>query len=115
MQRTRSGSLARGRHLGRVSTGYLMDAPKYSIVVPVYNEEESITELVGRLRETMDKLDGPAEALLVNDGSKDSSYRLMLDAHDTDPRFKVIQLSRNSGTSSPSRPEWTTPRARRSW
>ena len=74
-----------------------MDALKYSIVVPVYNEEESIVELVGRLREIMDKLDGPAEAVLVDDGSKDSSYRLMLDAHEMDPRFKVIQLSRNFG------------------
>src|SRR5258708_9201301 len=74
-----------------------MDALKYSIVVPVYNEEESIAELVARLRETMDKLDGPAEAVLVDDGSRDASYRLMLDAHDRDPRFKVIQLSRNFG------------------
>jgi glycosyltransferase involved in cell wall biosynthesis len=74
-----------------------VDAVKYSIVVPVYNEEESIAELVGRLREIMDKLDGPAEAVLVDDGSKDSSYRLMLDAHEMDPRFKVIQLSRNFG------------------
>jgi len=74
-----------------------MDALKYSIVVPVYNEEESIAELVGRLRETMDKLDGPAEAVLVDDGSTDSSYQLMLDAHYRDPRFKVIQLSRNFG------------------
>ena len=74
-----------------------MDALKYSIVVPVYNEEESITELVARLREIMDKLDGPAEAVLVDDGSQDSSYRLMLDARDVDPRFKVIQLSRNFG------------------
>jgi polyisoprenyl-phosphate glycosyltransferase len=74
-----------------------MEALKYSIVVPVYNEEESITELVKRLREIMDALDGPAEAVLVDDGSRDSSYRLMLDAHGTDPRFKVIQLSRNFG------------------
>jgi glycosyltransferase involved in cell wall biosynthesis len=74
-----------------------VDAVKYSIVVPVYNEEESIAELVGRLREIMDKLDGPAEAVLVDDGSKDSSYRLMLDAHEMDPRFKVIRLSRNFG------------------
>src|SRR5258708_12898831 len=74
-----------------------MDALKYSIVVPVYNEEESIAELVRRLREIMDQLDGPAEAVLVDDGSKDSSYQLMLDAHDMDPRFKVIQLSRNFG------------------
>jgi polyisoprenyl-phosphate glycosyltransferase len=74
-----------------------MDAVKYSVVVPVYNEEESIPELVGRLREIMDKLDGPAEAVLVDDGSKDASYRLMREAHDADPRFKVIQLSRNFG------------------
>lgn len=74
-----------------------MSALKYSIVVPVYNEEESIPELVRRLREIMDKLDGPAEAVLVDDGSRDSSYRLMLDAHGTDPRIKVIQLSRNFG------------------
>ena len=92
-----------------------MDAPKYSIVVPVYNEEESITELVGRLRETMDKLDGPAEALLVNDGSKDSSYRLMLDAHDTDPRFKVIQLSRNFGHQLAITAGMDNAWARRSW
>ena len=92
-----------------------MDALKYSIVVPVYNEKESIAELVRRLREIMDQLDGPAEAVLVDDGSKDSSYRLMLDAHDMDPRFKVIQLPAISGTSSPSRPEWTTPQVRRSW
>ena len=74
-----------------------MDMLKYSIVVPVFNEEESIPELVRRLREIMDKLDGPAEAVLVDDGSKDSSYRLMLEARDADPRFKVIQLSRNFG------------------
>jgi polyisoprenyl-phosphate glycosyltransferase len=74
-----------------------VDGLKYSIVVPVYNEEESIGELVRRLREIMDKLDGPAESVLVDDGSKDSSYRLMLDAHGLDPRFKVIQLSRNFG------------------
>jgi dolichol-phosphate mannosyltransferase len=74
-----------------------MDALKYSIVVPVYNEEESIAELVKRLRVIMDSLDGPAEAVLVDDGSKDSSYQLMADAHGVDPRFKVIQLSRNFG------------------
>jgi polyisoprenyl-phosphate glycosyltransferase len=74
-----------------------MDAVKYSIVVPVHNEEESIAELVGRLREVMDKLDGPAEAAPVDDGSQDASYLLMPDAHGSDPRFKVIQLSRNFG------------------
>ena len=56
-----------------------MDAVKYSIVVPIYNEEESFAELVRRLREIMDKLDGPAEAVMVDDGSMDSSYQLMVE------------------------------------
>ena len=72
-------------------------AAKYSIVVPVYNEEESFSDLVKGLREVMDLLDGPAEVVLVDDGSRDSSYRLMLEANREDPRFKVIQLSRNFG------------------
>ena len=74
-----------------------MDTVKYSIVVPVYNEEESFAELVKRLRVIMDKLDGPVEVVLVDDGSTDLSYQLMLEAHSKDPRFKVVQLSRNFG------------------
>jgi glycosyltransferase involved in cell wall biosynthesis len=74
-----------------------MDTVKYSIVVPIFNEEESFAELFKRLREVIDQLDGPAEVVLVDDGSKDSSYQLMADAHDEDPRFKIVQLSRNFG------------------
>jgi glycosyltransferase involved in cell wall biosynthesis len=74
-----------------------MDTVKYSIVVPIYDEEDSFAELVKRLREVMDELDGPAEVVLVDDGSKDSSYRMMTDANLEDPRFKVVQLSRNFG------------------
>jgi polyisoprenyl-phosphate glycosyltransferase len=74
-----------------------MYAPKYSIVVPIFNEEELVAELARRLGDTMDRLDGPAEAVLVDDGSTDASYRLMLEARDRDQRFKIIQLSRNFG------------------
>jgi polyisoprenyl-phosphate glycosyltransferase len=74
-----------------------MGVVKYSIVVPIYNEEESFAELTKRLREVMDQLDGPAEAVLVDDGSTDSSYRLMVEARDEDGRFKIVQLSRNFG------------------
>lgn len=74
-----------------------MDAAKYSIVVPVFNEEESFPDLVKRLREVMDQLDGPVEVVLVDDGSRDASYQLMVAANREDPRFKVLQLSRNFG------------------
>jgi glycosyltransferase involved in cell wall biosynthesis len=74
-----------------------MDSPTYSIVVPVYNEEESVPDLVKRLREVMDLLDGPAEVVLVDDGSRDASYALMVAASDEDSRIRVLQLSRNFG------------------
>ena len=77
--------------------GKSVETAKYSIVVPVYNEEESFPDLVKRLTEVMDLLDGPAEVVLVDDGSRDSSYPLMLEANRQDSRFKVLQLSRNFG------------------
>src|SRR5580658_11198867 len=77
--------------------GPSMDAVKYSVVVPIYNEEETFAELTKRLGEVMDQLDGPAEAVLVDDGSTDASYRLMVEARAEDPRFKIVQLSRNFG------------------
>ncbi len=74
-----------------------MDGIKYSIVIPIFNEEESFGALVGRLGEVLDRLDGPAEVVLVDDGSRDGSYQLMVAANERDPRFKVVQLSRNFG------------------
>jgi polyisoprenyl-phosphate glycosyltransferase len=74
-----------------------LEPVKYSIVIPIYNEEQSFPALVRRLREVLDRLDGPAEVVLVDDGSRDGSYALMLAVNREDPRFKVMQLSRNFG------------------
>jgi dolichol-phosphate mannosyltransferase len=71
--------------------------PTYSLVVPAYNEEAVLPELVARLRKLMDALDGDAEAILVDDGSSDGSYDVMVAAQDEDARFKLIRLSRNFG------------------
>lgn len=71
--------------------------PEYSIVVPVYNEEAALPELVRRLGLLLDRLDGPAETVLVDDGSSDRSYELMAAARDADPRLKILRLSRNFG------------------
>ena len=72
-------------------------SPTYSIVIPVHNEQESLRELHRRLGEVLAQLDGEAEAILVDDGSTDLSYPLMLELHSRDPRFKIVQLSRNFG------------------
>lgn len=47
--------------------------------------------------ELLNRLDGPGEVVLVDDGSVDSSFALMTAAADEDARFKVIRLSRNFG------------------
>jgi polyisoprenyl-phosphate glycosyltransferase len=69
----------------------------YSVVIPIHDEQETLQELYRRLVDVLPLLDGSAEVLLVDDGSSDLSYPLMLELHSRDPRFKVIQLSRNFG------------------
>ena len=55
-----------------------LSVPTYSLVVPAYNEEGVVDELVARLGELMDALDGDAEAIIVDDGSRDRTYELLL-------------------------------------
>lgn len=71
--------------------------PKYSLIVPVYNEEETLPELYRRVSAVMDRLDGLAELILVNDGSRDRSLAMMRDLHEKDPRVCYLSLARNFG------------------
>ncbi|MBD1924846.1 glycosyltransferase family 2 protein [Trichocoleus sp. FACHB-90] len=71
--------------------------PKYSLVIPVYNEENTLPELYRRISELMDRLDDQAELILVNDGSKDRSLELLRDLHEKDPRVCYLSLARNFG------------------
>lgn len=70
-----------------------------SIVVPIYNEEESINETVNRLialrKELSYELD--MELLFINDGSKDRSLNILKHIASTDSGIKVISFSRNFG------------------
>ncbi|MGZ4334470.1 MAG: glycosyltransferase family 2 protein [Gaiellaceae bacterium] len=74
-----------------------MADPTYSLVVPVYNEEAVLPSLFERLGPLLDQLDGPAEVLLIDDGSRDGSWEAMVDLNTRDPRFKLVRLSRNFG------------------
>jgi glycosyltransferase involved in cell wall biosynthesis len=69
----------------------------YSLVVPAFNEEGVIGELAACLSDVMDALDGDAEAILVDDGSRDRTYELMIAAAREEPRLRLIRLSRNFG------------------
>ncbi len=69
----------------------------YSVVVPMLNEQGTVGALGLRLAQVMDELAEPSEVILVDDGSTDGTYPLMLELRARDPRFKVISFSRNFG------------------
>jgi polyisoprenyl-phosphate glycosyltransferase len=71
--------------------------PDYSIVIPVYNEEEILPVLGERLTSLLGRLDGGAEVILVDDGSRDASFARLMEMSARDSRFKVLQFSRNFG------------------
>ncbi len=71
--------------------------PTYSFVIPVYNEQETLPELRTKVADLMGRLDGPCEAILVDDGSSDRSFEMMVEINREDPRFKIVHFSRNFG------------------
>jgi polyisoprenyl-phosphate glycosyltransferase len=76
-------------------------APILSLVLPIYNEEVIIPELDRRLRLLLADVGSGVgeswEVLFVNDGSKDRSLALLRALAATEPRYKVVSLSRNFG------------------
>ncbi len=74
-----------------------MASPTFSIVVPVFNEAESLPELHRRLTQVMDALGEAWELLLVNDGSTDASASVMRDLAARDSRVRVLRFARNFG------------------
>ncbi len=69
----------------------------YSIVVPVYNEEEVVHECYKQLKEVMDGLHENYELIFINDGSKDKTAGILREYCKKDPRLKLIDFSRNFG------------------
>lgn len=77
--------------------GMRMGSVRYSIVVPVYNEEDVLPSFYDRLRLVLDSLDDPIEVIFVNDGSADRSLALLKGFHASDKRVRIVSLSRNFG------------------
>ena len=74
-----------------------MTTTKYSIVVPVFNEAETLPELYRRMCAVMGGLDGTCELILVNDGSHDATPQLLRALQTADARVRVLEFSRNFG------------------
>ena len=68
-----------------------------SVVVPIYNEELLLSLFHGAVADAMKEVDEAWEVVYVNDGSKDSSLKLLRELQVQDPHVVVIDLSRNWG------------------
>ncbi len=70
---------------------------KYSIVVPCFNEEQTINAFYDALVPVMDNVKEPYEIIFVNDGSRDATEQVMAELASKDKRVKVINFARNFG------------------
>lgn len=68
-----------------------------SIIIPIYNEEENLKELYGRLAKVLSNLNKTYEIIFVDDGSTDKSFETLYKLHESDNDVKIIQFSRNFG------------------
>ena len=70
-----------------------------SIVIPVYNEQDSLPTLYNNIIAVIDKINKSYELIFIDDGSSDNSYKIINDLCDKDSNVKALQFRRNSGKS----------------
>ncbi len=68
-----------------------------SVVTPVFDEEENLGEFLPALLQVLAATEHDFEVICVNDGSRDGSLQKLLEARESEPRIKVVDLSRNFG------------------
>jgi glycosyltransferase involved in cell wall biosynthesis len=71
--------------------------PKLSVLVPLYNEADSLAELAEKLTKALDDLGESWEVVFADDGSSDGSGSMLDRFAAAEPRFKVVHLRRNFG------------------
>lgn len=75
----------------------MMQKPRYSVVAPVYNEEENIRLFYQRVRPVLEATGESWELVMINDGSRDRSAEIMAELAAADPCVRVINFARNFG------------------
>ena len=76
----------------------MIDDPRVTVAVPLFNEEDNVAELLRRVGAALDSMPGgPHEMLFVDDGSSDGTRELIRQQAAGDPRIVLICLSRNFG------------------
>lgn len=73
--------------------------PFLSVIVPLYNEEESLPELLGNIKNALKELRKPYEVIFIDDGSTDGSFGVLKTLHRENKSVKVVRFRRNFGKS----------------
>lgn len=73
---------------------------KYSIVIPLKDEESNIEELIGELEPVMETLDAPWELICIDDGSSDRTLSLLSELKKTRPHMAILSFTKNFGQTS---------------
>src|SRR5437016_3839335 len=68
-----------------------------SVVIPIRNEAPAIEELHAELADTLDAWGGSFELIVIDDGSTDESFDILVRLQAIDPRLRIIRLRRNFG------------------
>lgn len=68
-----------------------------SLIIPAYNEEEAIPHFLERIVPLLDAEPYTFEMIFIDDGSKDRTLEILLEARRKDPRIRIIELARNFG------------------
>ena len=98
--RQSGNSRRRSRSHGRSEPSRGNGSPLISVVIPLYNEEESLEELGDRLKPVLQQMSGGAyEVIFVDDGSTDGSYEVLRKIHRGNKRFKATRFRANYGKS----------------
>lgn len=71
----------------------------YSVIIPVYNEENNLQPLYSKLKPALDELKKTYEIVFVDDGSDDTTFQKLFKMASEDPQVKVIRFRRNFGQS----------------
>src|SRR5712691_4710736 len=71
--------------------------PDLTVIVPIHNEAPSLNELHQELTETLGLWGRPYEIIIVDDGSTDEGFKILVRLQADDPRLRVIRLRRNFG------------------
>lgn len=74
-----------------------MNPIKYSILLPIYNEQENIHLLYSRLTAVMAEVTTDYEMIFIDDLSVDNSFKLLEDLHNKDSRVKILRFTKNNG------------------